>query len=137
MRAERKSPQTVRVYTGSLQGFIAWCARDSREPALNRDNVRDFIVALSDNGASAATCNVRHRALHRFGAWLAEEGELEHNPLAGMTPPKRDRKVVPKISDDECRALLKAVNILVREARATPSTYTRTTRQCLVVFQAT
>ena len=30
-----------------------------------------------------------------------------------------------------------AVNILVREARATPSTYTRTTRQCLVVFQAT
>jgi integrase len=108
LRAERKSPQTVRVYTGSLQVFIAWCALDGREPVLNRDNVRDFTVAISDKGASPATCNVRYRALHRFGAWLAEEGELEHNPLAGMTPPKRDRKVVPKIGDDECRALLKA-----------------------------
>ena len=46
MRAERKSPQTVRVYTGSLQVFIVWCALDGREPMLNRDNVRDLAHSL-------------------------------------------------------------------------------------------
>jgi site-specific recombinase XerC len=91
LRAERKSPQTVRVYTGSLHGFITWCAYDGREPVLSRDNVRDFIVAISDKGASPATCSVRHRALHRFGAWLAEEGELDHNPFTRLSQVDRAR----------------------------------------------
>lgn len=108
LRAEKKSPATVRVYTDSLRRFLAWCDQEGREPLLNRENVRDFIIAISDSGASAATCSVRHRSLHRFGVWLADEGELEHNPLAGMPPPKRDRKVIPKISDEELRDLLKA-----------------------------
>lgn len=108
LRAERKSPNTVRIYTDSLRKFLSWCVSNDRQPVLNRDNVRDFIIALTEAGASPATCSVRHRSLHRFGVWLAEEGELEHNPLAGMAPPKPDRKIVPKVSDDDLRALLKA-----------------------------
>jgi hypothetical protein len=63
---------------------------------LSRENVRDFIIAISDGGASPATCSVRHRALHRFGAWLADEGELDYNPLWGMSPPKRETKGCPE-----------------------------------------
>jgi integrase len=108
LRAERKSPNTVRVYTESLHRFITWCEGNEREVTLNRETVRDFIIAISDGGASPATCSVRHRALHRFGTWLAEEGELDNNPLQGMSPPRPEQKVIPKLNDDELKALLKA-----------------------------
>jgi integrase/recombinase XerD len=108
LRAENKSPATIYTYSHSLTAFLAWCKREDRAAVLDRDTVRSFTASLIDSGAAPATCSLRHRALHRFGAWLAEEGEIEYNPLAGMVPPKRERVVVPKLSDDELRDLLKA-----------------------------
>jgi integrase len=47
-------------------------------------------------------------ALRRFAVWLADEGELDANPLLGVKPPKLDSKVVDALSDDQLRRLLKA-----------------------------
>jgi integrase/recombinase XerD len=47
-------------------------------------------------------------AVRRFGRWLHAEGELAEDPLAGMRPPKLDAKVVPVLSDDQLRRLVKA-----------------------------
>ena len=47
-------------------------------------------------------------ALRRFAAWLADEGEIDANPLLGVKPPKLDSKVVDALSDEQLRLLIKA-----------------------------
>jgi site-specific recombinase XerD len=108
LEAEHKSENTVRVYGDSTRAFLAWCARGGHPVVLDRRTVAAFIAALRADGAQAATVNVRYRSLRRFSAWLAEEGETDHDPLLGMKPPKLDSKVVPRLTEDELRALLKA-----------------------------
>jgi integrase len=108
LEAEHKSPATRKVYVTSARLFIDWCDATGREPVLDRRTVTAWEAGMLSRGAEAATVNVRHRSLRRFGAWLADEGETDSNPVAGMSPPKLDKKIVPKLSDDELRLLLKA-----------------------------
>ena len=108
LRAERKSPQTVKTYTDGVKRFLDWCERTHTEPAITRITVNAFIAAILDEGAEAATARSRQLSMRRFSAWLADEGELAADPLAGLKPPKLDSKIVPELSDDQLRDLIKA-----------------------------
>lgn len=110
LRAEHKSPNTVKVYITSVRLFLDWCPRAGRDLAVSRNAVAAWLAWLMDKddgaGLSATTANIRYRSLRRFAAWLAEEGETGGDVLAGMRPPKPDRARVPKLADDELAALL-------------------------------
>jgi len=108
LEAERKSPNTIKIYTTSVRQFITWCEASERPAVLDRRTVSAFIAGLLARGAQAATANARYRSLYRLAAWMADEGETGSNPLVGMSPPKTDRKVVPKLSDDELHRLILA-----------------------------
>jgi integrase/recombinase XerD len=108
LRAERKSPQTVKVYGDGVRRFLAWCEQSERVPTLDRAIVAAFIAHLLDHGAEAATARSRQLALRRFSAWLVEEGEIARDELVGAKPPKLDVKVVEPLTDDQLKALLKA-----------------------------
>lgn len=43
-----------------------------------------------------------------FSAWLAEEDEIDRDPLLGLKPPKIDAKLTEALSDDELRSLVAA-----------------------------
>jgi site-specific recombinase XerD len=106
--AERKSPATVRLYLTGVRAFLAWCERTGTRPALTRDGVRAFTAALLEQGAEPATARARQLSLRRLAAWLADEGELAADPLAGLKPPRLDVKVIPVLSDEQLRALVAA-----------------------------
>jgi len=108
MRAERKSPATVSSYTEGVLAFLRWSETVGVTPEITKATVQAFTADLLDAGAQAATARTRHMALRRFGAWLAEEGELDANPLLGVKPPKLDSKVVDALTDEQLRLLLKA-----------------------------
>jgi site-specific recombinase XerD len=108
LRAERKSPQTVKAYGDGVRRFLAWCTGTGTPPTLDRGTVSGFVVALLDAGAEPATARSRQLALRRFAAWLVEEGELPGDPLAGLRPPRLDQKVVPALTDPQLKALLAA-----------------------------
>jgi len=108
MRAERKSPATVTSYTEGVLAFLRWSAAANVTPEITKSTVQAFTADLLDAGAQAATARTRHMALRRFAAWLAEEGELDANPLLGVKPPKLDSKVVDALTDEQLRLLLKA-----------------------------
>jgi integrase/recombinase XerD len=95
LRAERKAEGTVRLYATGVRAFLAWCDRQGRPATLDRPTVATFVAELLDDGREAATARARQLALRRFAAWLADEGELRADPLAGLKPPKLDSKVVP------------------------------------------
>lgn len=108
LRAERKSPSTIKTYGDGVRKFLSWCEHDSRSPELGKRVVAQFVAGLLDAGAEPATARSRHLALCRFSAWLAEEGELEDDPLIGSKPPKIDTKVVPVLTEEQLAALIKA-----------------------------
>ena len=108
LRAERKSPQTIKVYGDGVRRFLSWCAGEGRQPELTRGTVTAFVAALLDAGAEPSTARSRHLALRRFAAWLVEEGETPTDPLIGSKPPKLDVKVVDPLTDAELRAMIAA-----------------------------
>ena len=108
LRAERKSPQTLKAYGDGVRRFLTWCAAQDRPAVLDRPTVTAFVAGLLDAGAEPATARSRQLALRRFAAWLVAEGELLADPLLGLRPPRLDQKVVPALTDDQLKALLAA-----------------------------
>jgi site-specific recombinase XerD len=108
LRAERKSPQTIKSYGDGVRAFLRWCEEHHHSPALDRDLMKGFVADLLDGGAEPATARSRQLGMRRFSAWLVEEGEIDDDPLLGLKAPKLDAKVTDSLSETELRALIKA-----------------------------
>lgn len=108
LRAERKSPQTVKAYGDGVRAFLTWCDRERRTAELTRTAVAGFVAGILDGGAAPATARSRQLAVRRFSAWLVEEGEADTDRLIGIKAPQLDTAVVEPLTDDQLRALLKA-----------------------------
>jgi site-specific recombinase XerD len=112
LRAEGRSPNTLRLYGQAVTFFSRWLESEGRTAALdelNRAAIREWLAVLSDTH-EPGTVKVRYRGLHRFCSWLVDEGEITTNPMATLSPPTLKMKPVPVVSDDELVALLKACN---------------------------
>ena len=107
LRAERKSPQTLKAYSDGVRFYLAWCADRDVDP-LTRASLNLWVAGLLDGGAAASTARSRQLAVRRFAAWLAEEGEIPADPFLGVKSPKLDERVIEPLTDDDLRALLKA-----------------------------
>lgn len=110
LRAEGRSVATLRLYGQAVRFFSRWLESEGRTAVLsevNRAAIREWLAVLSDTH-EPGTVKVRYRGLFRFCRWLVEEGELDSNPMAGLSPPTLKMKPVPVISDGELTALLKA-----------------------------
>lgn len=108
LRAERKSPQTIKSYLAGLSGYTDWCSASGLEPELTRAGINGYVAGLLDAGREPATARARQLSLRRFSAWLVEEGEIDVDPLLGLKPPKLDSKVIQPLTEDQLKALLKA-----------------------------
>lgn len=108
LRAERKSPATIKVYGDGVRRFLTWCEESDHPAVLERRIVAGFVAELLENGAEPATARSRHLALRRFSAWLVEENELRDDPLIGSRSPKLDTKVVPVLTEGDLRNLIAA-----------------------------
>jgi site-specific recombinase XerD len=110
LRAEGRSPNTLRLYGQAITFFSRWLESEGREATLgelNRAAIREWLAVLSDTH-EPGTVKMRYRGLFRFCSWLVEENELDSNPMSTLSPPTLKVKPVPVISDDELAALLKA-----------------------------
>lgn len=108
LQAEGRSAGTLESYLIGVRLFLRHCEAAGIPAVLDRRTVNAFTAGLLAAGAAPATARARHMALRRFSSWLAEEGEIERDELLGLKPPRLDAKVVPRLSEDECRALVKA-----------------------------
>ncbi len=107
LRAERKSPQTIKAYATGVEQYLTWCAKNGAPVALGRRQLAQFVDDVLGR-AQPATARVRQLAVRRFSAWLVDEGELDADPLLGVKAPKLDTKVIEPLTDVQIKALLKA-----------------------------
>lgn len=108
LRAERKSPQTLKSYGDGVRAYLTWCDKTGHEPALVKSQVTAFVADLLDAGAQPSTARSRLLAVRRFSAWLLEEREIDQDVLAGMRSPKLESKVVQPLEEDQLKALVRA-----------------------------
>lgn len=106
LRADRKSPQTLKTYGDGVRLYLAWCATHDLAP-MERGSLRLWVAELLDAGAAAATARSRQLSVKRFTAWLAAEGELDVDPFLGLKPPQLDQVVVEPLTDEQLRAMLR------------------------------
>lgn len=50
LKAERKSPGTLRTYTDGVTKFLRWCADKGHPAELSRTTVQAFLADLLDEG---------------------------------------------------------------------------------------
>jgi integrase/recombinase XerD len=108
LRAERKTPHTVKTYTAGVLTYLDWCDRTGSERVIDRRQVSQFIVDMLDAGAEPSSARSRLTGIRRFSAWLADQEEIPADPLIGIKPPKLDVKVTEPLTEDELKRMLKA-----------------------------
>jgi site-specific recombinase XerD len=108
LRAERKSPATVKSYGDGVRQFLTWCERVQRPVVIDKQSVNAWVANLLDHGAEPATARARQLAVRRFSAWLTDDAVYDTDPLLGIKAPKLDTKVVEPLTDAELKALIKA-----------------------------
>jgi site-specific recombinase XerD len=76
--------------------------------SITREHVEAWLAELRDQGRAASTISTRYKALRVFFGYLEEEGEVQASPMARMSPPQVPDVLVPVLTDDDLRKLLKA-----------------------------
>lgn len=108
LRAQHKSPATVKSYRAGVRAFLDYCADEGVPAVLDKHTVSAFTAWLLDQGREPATATARQLAVRRFSAWLTAEEVLDRDELVGMRAPKLDQKIIEPLTEAEIKALLKA-----------------------------
>ena len=112
LRAEGKSPATVRSYTGGVRHLAHWLDTEAEEVGLpavpawdvvSKDHCRAWMASMVDAAKSQDTRRSRHGSADRFFDWCVNEGEIPANPMAGMSMPSPGQNPVPVIELDKLR----------------------------------
>jgi site-specific recombinase XerD len=106
LRAEGKSPQTLRSYRLSVDAYLDFCTQQGIPKELTKPNVTAWLASLADS--EAATVRLRLTSLKLFARWLAVEEGFDADPILAVKAPRLDQHSVPDLSEDEVRRLLKA-----------------------------
>ena len=105
LRAEDKSPATVKVYTQGVRTYLTWCTARGAAP-MTRTSLNTWIAEMLDAGAAAGTARTRQLAMRRFTGWLIAVGRLHADPFLGIKGSPQRQPLVTPLTDDELRALI-------------------------------
>ena len=94
-RGRRLSPRTVDAYAHDLADYAAFARHhrlaDWREATLTF--VDGYFASLQRRGLSSATLSRRRSTLRGFHAFLGRVGQVTHDPVALLPPPRRERRL--------------------------------------------
>jgi len=102
------SPQTLIRYRHDLTRLLAY-ARERNVAdwsALRPDLLRNFIAGEHRGGIAPKTLQARLSACRSLFKFLIRNGDLKHDPAAGVRAPKAPRKLPQVLDVDEMQKLL-------------------------------
>ena len=95
----RYSSRTVNIYTDALKNYLRLIHKsESVDDTVliaspNRSEIRQYEVALMEEGLSARTVGLHLSALSSFCRYLMKEGVLKSNPVRLVTKPKVEKRL--------------------------------------------
>ncbi len=114
LKIERRlSANTLAAYNRDLTRYLDFLQTRGIETPLRiqREDVRDFLADLSEQGLGARTRSRMTSALRGFHRFLIKRNVCEHDPSADVHSPKAGRKLPRVLSEEEIRALLAAPDV--------------------------
>jgi site-specific recombinase XerD len=112
LRAEGRSPHTLRIYRRGVLVLHDWLAERVRpvDPVqVTREDIRGLLADLQARQAPATVKTV-FTALAAWFNWLEREGELERSPMYRMSTPRVPEKPMYVLGPEELGRLLKVVS---------------------------
>lgn len=102
--AARNTIDSYRRDLADVESFLA--RRDRGIEAATTDGLREYLAALSANGATPSTAARRLSALRQFFRFLYAEGVRGDDPTATIESPRRGRPLPKLLSEAEVSQLL-------------------------------
>ncbi len=104
----RASPHTVSGYRRDLDKLLAWMEQQHVDgfAALDAHRMRSFIATEHRAGLSPKSLQRLLSSCRSLFRQLAREGQLAHDPVAGVRGPKVHRKLPQVLDVDEAAALV-------------------------------
>jgi integrase/recombinase XerC len=102
------SPHTLSNYRRDLQSWQAFCMEQNLDnpDAVQFVHVQQFMAQEHRRGLAPKSIQRRLSALRSLFKYLMKQGQLKHNPSAGMRAPKAPRKLPQVLDVDEAVRLV-------------------------------
>jgi integrase/recombinase XerC len=111
LQAERNlSPYTLRNYENDLRSFFCYAkdaGRDIRD--VDRYLLRGYLATLREQKMALGSIVRKVSSIRSFYRFLARQGHIEQDPLAGVHTPKKGRRLPSFLSVRQVLAILGAV----------------------------
>ena len=106
------SPFTLRNYRTDILDFARYMDEheDAAPLGADRHSFRRYLAYSRDAGIVSASLARRVSTIRNFYSYLARERHLETNPLAGVSSPKRERRLPSILTKDQLSALIAAAD---------------------------
>ena len=113
LRIERDaSPRTIGNYRAEIRAFQTWFSERTKGRCewlrLDVFPIRGYLVHLTQYGYDRATIQLKMSALRSLFRWLVRTEQVKQNPLAGLTLPKKIRKLPKFLTIHQMEGLLSA-----------------------------
>src|SRR3954453_19744945 len=109
LRAARKAPRTIELYSQSVRYFSRWLAEHDGPATvdeLTRHAISAWLAELAET-SQPRTVPTRLRGMQRLSRGVVVEGDRDKAPTEGIEIAGAPDKPVPVLSDAEITALLK------------------------------
>jgi site-specific recombinase XerD len=108
LHAERHlSEYTLRNYRSDLFDLMEWLELRKVAPGqISRSVFREYLSALAARGSARASVTRRVSTVHAFYRHLAREQILERDPLEGVRPPRRERRLPSLMPEHEAARVM-------------------------------
>ncbi|MER3318627.1 MAG: tyrosine-type recombinase/integrase [Allomuricauda sp.] len=113
LRLEKNySEHTIKAYERDIENFADFCKQDYGERNLEKVSyplIRNWIVALSDQGVSNRTINRKISSLQAYYKFLLKVGDINISPLVKHRALKTSKKVEVPFSETEMESILSEI----------------------------
>ena len=108
--ARRHTPRTIKTYRETLIPFLEHLAESgiTAPEEITPHAIRRFLVDLERRGLKDNTIVKYARCVQTFCNFLVAEGLVDTSPMARVSMPKAEKKILPPFSREEIEKLLAA-----------------------------
>lgn len=134
LAAERGAARnTIEAYERDLEDYLGFAASQGGPAAATADDVRAYLVELSERGLKASSAARRLSAVRQFHRFLYTEGLAGTDPTAAIEGPRLGRPLPKVLSVAEVDKLIGTAQQMAEQEGLSPAARGRAVRmRCLI-----
>lgn len=106
------SPSTLASYKRDIANFSKFIAKIKIDLiSVSRNHILSYILSMQDSGKANASVMRAIASLKSLYSFLIYKGTITKNPVFGITPPKKEKKIPQFLSHIEIEALLESPDV--------------------------